>query len=171
MKFSTKLFASAVAAVALLFSTSADAQNSRKFGLGVNLGIPTSDFYSFAIGADARLQFDVSKQVSIPLVTGYTHLIGKELDNNVKVSDFGYIPLKTGLKVFFDESGSGLYGLGEIGAAFGVTKNAGTSFLYAPTLGYSFSSGLDLGIKYEGLSKGSGDQNQVALRIAYGFKL
>lgn len=171
MKLSTKLMASAAAAVALFFTTTVNAQDSRKFGIGVNLGVPTSDLYSFAVGADARLQFDVSKQISIPVTAGYTHLIGKDLGSNIKVADFGYIPLKTGVKVFFDESGSGVYGLGEVGAAFGVTNGSGTSFLYSPAIGYAFSNGLDLGIKYEGLSKGSGNQNQVALRIAYGFKL
>ncbi|WP_449440518.1 hypothetical protein [Pedobacter steynii] len=67
--------------------------------------------------------------------------------------------------------GQRLYGLGELGAAFGVTNGSGTSFLYSPALGYSWSNGLDLGVKYEGLSKGGGNLGQVALRIAYGFKL
>jgi len=165
MKNSTKFFATAVAAVALFFTTNASAQ---KLGVGVNLGVPTSDGYSFAIGADARFQFDVSKQVSIPVTAGYTHFIGKGLDG-LDVPDFGYIPVKAGVKVFFDETGSGLYGLGEVGAGFAVTGGSGTSFLYSPAVGYAFSSGLDLGVKYEGLSKG--DIGHVALRIAYGFKL
>ncbi|NRF38239.1 hypothetical protein [Pedobacter foliorum] len=167
MKNSTKFFATAVAAVALFFTTSANAQ---KLGVGINLGVPTTDGYSFAVGADARLQFDVSKQVSIPVTAGYTHFLGKTV-GGFDVPDFGYIPLKGGVKVFFDETGSGLYGLGEIGAGFGVTKGSGTSFLYSPAVGYAFSSGLDLGVKYEGLSKGGGNLGQVALRIAYGFKL
>ena len=168
---STKFLVSAVAAVALFFSTNVNAQESRKLGIGVNVGVPTTDGYNFAIGADARLQFDVSKQISVPVTVGYTHFVGEEITNNLKVSDFGFIPVKAGLKVFFDESGSGLYGLGEIGAAFGVTNNSGTSFLYSPALGYSWSNGLDLGVKYEGLTKGGGNIGQVALRIAYGFKL
>ena len=110
------------------------------------------------------MQFDVSKQVSIPVTAGYTHFLGKD-----NVSDFGYIPLKSVVQIFFDESGSGLYGLGEIGAAFGVTNSSGFSFLYSPAIGYSWSNGLDLGVKYEGFSKG--DVGQVALRVAYGFKL
>lgn len=165
MKNSTKFFATAVAAVALFFTTNVSAQ---KLGVGINLGVPTTDGYSFAIGADARLQFDVSKQLSIPVTVGYTHFLGKEIGGS-DVPDFGYIPVKAGVKVFFDETGSGLYGLGEIGAGFGVTNGSGTSFLYSPAVGYAFSSGLDLGVKYEGLSKG--DLGHVALRIAYGFKL
>jgi len=167
MKNSTKFFVAAVAVVALFFTTNASAQ---KLGIGLNLGVPTNDGYSFTVGADARLQFDVSKQISIPVTTGYTHFLGKEV-GGIDVPDFGYIPLKAGVKVFFDETGSGLYGLGELGAAFGVTNGSGTSFLYSPALGYSWSNGLDLGVKYEGLSKGGANLGQVALRIAYGFKL
>jgi len=168
MNRTNKIIASAVAVVALLFTTNANAQ---KLGVGLNLGIPTNDGYNFAVGADARLQFDVSKQVSIPVTAGYTHFFGKDLTNNVSVSDYGYIPLKTGLKLFLNETGSGVYALGEIGAAFGVTKNSGTHFVYAPAIGYSWSSGLDLGVKYEGVPVSGGTVGQVALRIAYGFKL
>lgn len=164
MKKSTTFLASAVAVVALFFSTSVNAQT--KLGIGVNLGVPTNDAHSFAIGADARLQFDVTKQLSIPVTTGYTHFIAKDGFN-----DYGFIPVKAGLKLFFDETGSGLYGLAEAGAAFGVTKDSGTSFIYSPAIGYSWSSGLDLGVKYEGLNKNGFNTGQVALRIAYGFKL
>jgi hypothetical protein len=174
MKLSTKLMASAVAAVALFFSTNVNAQESRKFGVGLTVGVPTTDLYSLSLGADARMQFDVTKRLSIPVAAGYNHYIAK--DNVLDLPDYGYIPVKTGLKYFFDPSGSGLYAMGEVGAAFGVTNDAKTTFLYAPTVGYSFSSGLDLGVRYENTGKGvdrigAPEMGQVALRIAYGFKL
>ncbi|SEB20156.1 hypothetical protein [Pedobacter hartonius] len=181
MKKSTKLFASAVAAVALLISTNVSAQ---KIGFGANLGIPTDGAYSFAAGIDARIQFDVTKQLSVPVATGYTNFFAKDRSyfNGaaiVDVPDYGYIPVKTGLKYFLDPTGSGVYAMAEVGAAFGVTDNAKTTFLYAPTIGYSWSNGLDLGLKYENTGKGDAlrlvdDKNrtgQIALRIAYGFKL
>jgi len=174
MKLSTKLMATTVAAVGLFFSTNVNAQESRKFGIGLSLGVPTTDFYSFAIGADARMQFDLTKRLSVPVAAGYNHYIAK--DNASNLPDYGYIPVKTGLKYFFDPSGSGLYAMGEVGAAFGVTSDAKTTFLYAPTVGYSFSSGLDLGVRYENTGRGvdrvgAPEMGQVALRIAYGFKL
>lgn len=174
MNKSTKLFASAAAAVAIFFSTNASAQ---KLGFGANLGIPTNSNYSFAAGIDARIQFDVTKQLSVPVATGYNHFFAKDRAYlpGENLPDYGYIPVKTGLKYFFDPTGSGVYAMGEVGAAFGVTDHARTTFLYAPTLGYSWSNGLDLGIKYENAGKGVdylGNQSgQVALRIAYGFKL
>jgi hypothetical protein len=174
MKLSTKLMATTVAAVGLFFSTNVNAQDSRKFGIGVSLGVPTTDLYSFALGADARMQFDLTKRLSVPVALGYNHYIAKDDVSNLP--DYGYIPVKTGLKYFFDPNGSGLYAMGEVGAAFGVTSDAKTTFLYAPTVGYSFSSGLDLGVRYENTGRGvdrigAPEMGQVALRIAYGFKL
>ncbi|MGY4384210.1 hypothetical protein ACVWYN_001236 [Pedobacter sp. UYP24] len=173
MKMSTKFFASAVAAIALFITTSVNAQDSRKFGIGVTLGVPTIDNYSVALGVDARLQFDVTKQLSIPVAVGYNHYIAK--NNVLNLPDYGYIPVKTGLKYFLNETGAGVYAMGEIGAAFGVSKSAKTTFLYAPTIGYSWSNGLDLGVRYENTGKGvdfiGSKFGQVALRVAYGFKL
>jgi len=172
MKKSTKFFATAAAAVAIFFTTNASAQ---KIGIGANLGIPTSDYYSFAAGVDLRVQFDVTKQLSVPIATGYTHFFAKDDALAGTLPDYGYIPVKTGLKYFFDPSGSGIYAMGEVGAAIGVSDHSKTTFLYAPTLGYSWSNGLDLGIKYENAGKGvdylGNESGQVALRIAYGFKL
>lgn len=181
MNKSTKFLATAVAAVAIFISTNVNAQ---KIGVGANLGIPTSDIYGFAAGLDLRIQFDVTKQLSVPVATGYNHFFAKNdvayfpngLGNAPEsLPDYGYIPVKTGLKYFFDPSGSGIYAMGEVGAAIGVSDHAKTTFLYAPTLGYSWSNGLDLGLKYENTGKGvdglGNESGQVALRIAYGFKL
>lgn len=179
MKTSTKIFASAAAAVAMFFTTNASAQ---KLGIGADIGIPTNSAYSFAGGLDARIQFNVTKQLSVPITTGYTHFWAKDryytaLGENTP--DYAYIPLKTGLKYFLAPSGSGTYIMGEVGAAFGVSTDSKTTFLYEPAIGYSWSNGLDVGIKYENAGKGdplsratdSGHTGQVALRIAYGFKL
>jgi hypothetical protein len=172
MKNSTKFLASAVAALALFVSVNANAQDSRKFGIGLNVGIPTSDFYGVAIGGDLRYQFDVSKQLSIPITAGFTNLMGKEIGStNVDYSDFSYIPVKAGLKYFFNDSGSGMYGLAEAGAAFSTGSSSGTNFVFSPALGYSWSNGLDLGVKYEGVSASGSTTGYAGLRLAYGFKL
>jgi hypothetical protein len=169
MKKSTKFLASAVAALAIFFSVNANAQGTRKFGIGLNVGVPTSDAYSFAIGGDLRYQLDVAKQLSIPITAGYTRLSGKEIGNTgVDFPSVGYIPVKAGLKYFFNDSGAGAYGLAEAGAGFLVGSGAsGTEFVYSPAIGYAWSNGLDLGAKYEGI----GSTGYVGIRLAYGFKL
>ena len=173
MKKITKIIATSAAAAALFFTTSVSAQSlSRNLGIGLNVGIPTTEGYDFAIGGDLRYQFNVDKQLSIPLTAGYTNISGSSdvLGTTVKYH-FGYIPVKVGAKYFFNDSGSGVYGLAELGAGFGTNKGSGTSFVYSPALGYAWDSGLDLGLKYEGLARDGGNTGYVGLRLAYGFKL
>ncbi|QPH40306.1 outer membrane beta-barrel protein [Pedobacter endophyticus] len=171
MKTITKIIATSAAVVALFFTTNANAQ-SRNFGIGLNVGVPTSDAYNVAIGGDLRYQFNVDKQLSIPVTAGYTHLNGKEIgDSGVNYPSFGYIPVKVGAKYFFNDSGAGAYGLAELGAGFGTNEGSGTSFVYSPAIGYAWSNGLDLGIKYEGLAQDGTSTGYVGLRLAYGFKL
>lgn len=168
MNKTSKFLATAAAAVALFFSTNANAQSSPKFGIGLNVGAPTRNSYSVAIGGDLRYQFDIDKQLSIPLTTGYTRFIAKDLPN---YPDFGYIPVKAGLKYFFNDTGSGVYGLAEAGAAFSVGAYSGTNFIYSPALGYAWSNGLDLAAKYEGFNDAGFNTGYFGLRLAYGFKL
>jgi len=175
MKNFTKIIATSAAVVALFFATNANAQ-SQKLGIGLSVGLPTSsDTHSFAIGGDVRYQFDVDKQLSIPVTAGYTHFIGKDTGiAGVKFADYGYIPVKAGVKYFFNESGAGVYGLAELGAIIGVSPSGvGTGFLYSPSVGYAWSNGIDLGVRYEGNTTKFLDKSlsQVALRLAYGFKL
>lgn len=177
MKKYTKIMATAAAAIAMFVSTNANAQtpsptnpSGQKMGVGLNLGVPTNDGSDFAIGADLRYQIDVTRQLSIPITTGFTSILGKKYDG-IDRYNMNYVPLKAGLKYFLNDSGAGAYALGEAGAAFGTNKGAGTSFVYSPAIGYSWSNGLDLGLKYEGLSKDKVNNGYVGARIAYGFKL
>ncbi len=169
MKKSLKFLAPAVAAIALCFTMNANAQ-SKKLGIGLNVGVPTNDAYGIALGGDLRYQFDVDKQLSIPITAGFTNFMGKEIGNtNVDFPDYSYIPVKAGLKYFFNDTGAGFYGLAEAGASFTTGSNIGTRFVYSPALGYAWSNGIDLGAKYEGISGGNG--GYAGLRLAYGFKL
>ncbi|MGY3054114.1 hypothetical protein ACVWYG_002317 [Pedobacter sp. UYEF25] len=175
----TKILTSAAFAVAVLFTTNANAQ-SKNFGIGLNAGIPTENGGQFAIGGDLRYQFNIDEQLSIPITAGYTNLSYKYDRNDANSgyvstssikSYFGYIPVKVGAKYFFDKSGSGIYGLGELGAAFGTDTGSGTSFVYSPAIGYSWNNGIDLAAKYEGLARDSRTSGYFGLRLAYGFKL
>jgi len=169
MKKSTKLIASAVAAVALFFTTNANAQSADskalRLGIGVNAGIPTTDGYSFVIGGDLRLQKDFSSNVSGLLSAGYNNWSVKD---ELGGGSYGMIPVKAGAKVFLAES---VYLSGELGAGFGTKSGSKTAFLWAPGVGYGFDNGLDIGLRYEGAEFSGGSLGQVALRVAYGFRL
>lgn len=169
MKKITKLFVTSAAAVALFFgfSGSANAQTSDaapwRMGIGLNLGIPTESYYGFAVGGDVRLQKTLTPGIAGILSLGYTSFSAKNSGIN-----YDFVPLKAGAKFFVAEN---VYVSGELGAGFETQSGGGTTFLYAPGVGYASDRGLDLGLRYEGASRNGGSLGQVALRIAYGFQL
>lgn len=171
-------------AAALLFSTQIFAQDTDiptpvenydqgfKLGFGLSAGAMTDDLYDFALGGDVRLQYDFSKRTSLTLTTGFTNLfIGDDID------DLGFIPAKAGFKVFWWEDE--FYAMMEAGAAFPVTNDysgaVDNSLLLSPSIGWA-NKYIDLSLRYEHYSDfptedGSGGVGQVAVRLAYGFRL
>lgn len=171
-RHSNKFFTAVVAIAVLLVSTNAKAQNEpagdskdTRLGIGLSLGLPTNDAYNIAVGGDLRLQKDFSSNLSGLLSVGYTNFSVKD---ELGGGSYGFVPLKVGVKIFPVER---FYFSGEIGAGIGTDKGQETAFLYAPGVGLGFNNGIDLGLRYEGLSVNSANLGQVALRIAYGFNL
>jgi len=143
-----------------------------RLGIGLNVGYPFQDPYDFNLGADARLQYDLSKRYSLTLTTGFSNLFVSGDDN-----DLGYIPVKAGFKAFILKDQ--LYLLGEAGAAFAVTNGYDkTSLLLSPGIGYATDK-IDISLRYEHFSDfptiDNGELNEglglLSLRVAYGFKL
>ena len=133
-----------------------------RLGFGINGGLPTNNTYDYALGIDARIQYDLSKQTSVTFTTGFTNLF---IGNSIP--DIGFIPAKAGFKAFVLKDQ--FYVLGEIGAGFAVTNGFNdTTFLWAPGIGYA-NENFDVSIRYEDYHKFN--TNQIALRLAYGFKL
>lgn len=176
----TKTFiASAAAAVAILFgtqnvnaqtTTSADDSKATRLGVGLSAGIPTTNGYDFAIGGDLRLQQDFTSNVSGLLSVGYNSF---SLDEGLAEDNLGYIPVKVGIKIFPVER---FYFSAEAGAAFGTRDGSKTSFVYAPGIGIGTNTGIDIGLRYEGMTGNVNglplkNPGQVALRLAYGFRL
>ncbi len=144
-----------------------------RLGFGINGGYALQDPYGLALGADARLQYDLSKRYSVAVTSGFSNLFVKGKNN-----DLGFIPVKLGFKAFVwnDE----FYVLGEGGAAFPVTNNyKKNSVIIAPGIGYA-TKFIDVSLRYEHYSDfpvtnndgtiGQG-MGQLSLRLAYGFKL
>jgi hypothetical protein len=134
-------------------------ENLFRLGYGLNGGVPRNDVYSFSIGADARLQYDISLKTSLAFTVGYTHLFKSG------EGDLGFVPAKFGFKSFI---GDQIYYLGEIGAAIGLYKDMGTSFLWAPGVGIA-TKHIDISLRYENYNRYN--TGQVSLRLAYGYKL
>lgn len=169
---STKLIASAVAAFAIFIGVNtASAQTSDqpdskawRLGAGVSVGLPTDNNYDIALGGDLRLQKDFFSNISGTLSAGYTNFSTKAEDSG----SIGYIPVKAGIKIFPIPR---FYISGEVGAAFGTDENQETALVYAPGIGVGTNTGIDLGLRYEGFAQNGNNLGQVALRVAYGFKL
>ena len=171
---------SIIAVLALCFAGTIQAQETmqesidnyeQKFrlGIGANVGYIFDDPYDFSLGADVRLQYDLSQRTSLTLTTGFTNLfIGDGIE------DLGFIPVKAGFKGFIWEDR--FYLMGEVGAAFAVTNDYDkTSLLLAPGVGYA-TKHIDFSLRYEyynDFPKANGGEGvgQLALRLAYGFKL
>jgi hypothetical protein len=143
-----------------------------RLGFGLNGGLPLNDPYDFNLGADARLQYDLSQRYSLTLTTGFSNIFVSG-DNN----DLGYIPAKAGFKAFVLKDQ--LYLMGEVGAAFAVTNGYNqTSLLLSPAIGYA-NENFDISLRYEHFNDFPVIKNdvtkdglgQVSLRLAYGFKL
>lgn len=187
MKTTKLLFASVAAALAILIgSTNSIAQTSpvddgdskaTRLGIGLSAGIPTTEGYKFGLGGDVRLQQDFTSNVSGIVSVGYntfsvkphpavTYPAGTDTDN------LDFIPVKAGIKVF---PVARFYFSGEVGAAFGTRDGSKTAFIYAPGIGVGTNTGIDVGLRYEGMSGNSPlvwkNPGQVALRLAYGFNL
>lgn len=162
----------------LLFSIFTTAQEQENYdqgfrlGIGINAGLPTNDPYDFNLGADARLQYDLSKRYSLTFTTGFSNMFVSGDDN-----DLGYIPVKAGFKAFVLKDQ--LYLMGEVGAAFAVTNGYDkTSLMLSPTIGYATDK-IDISLRYDYFNDFPIEKNNtikeglglISLRIAYGFKL
>lgn len=160
------------------FSTAAFAQNKSnyernfKYGVGLNTGLPLNKPYSFNLGGDVRVQYNISETYSLTFTTGYNNLFLKD-----DAPSFGYIPVKVGYKTFLFSNE--FYAMGEIGGAFSTTKAYNNnSMLFCPSVGYA-TKYIDISVRYEFLKdfpmiKDNVPDNglaQVMLRLAYGFDL
>ena len=144
----------------LLCSTAFFAQKKvgdMRLGYGFSGGIPFNG-YRGSVGIDGRFQYDISLKTSLLATTGYTHFFSNE------ISDLAYAPVKLGFKSHIGEQ---VYILGEVGAAFSTTGE-GTSLVWNPGIGIA-TKHIDISLRYENLS--NFDTAQVALRLAYGYKL
>lgn len=137
-----------------------------RLGVGLNVGAATSDGHNVTLGGDLKLQKDFTEVISGSVATGYTNFFADK--NVVNSRNFGFVPLKAGIKYFPTK---GFYLGAEAGAAFGTKEGAGTSFLYAPSVGITFNTNYDFSARYEALNQNGGTLSQVALRLAYAFSL
>lgn len=103
------------------------------FKAGLTAGAPigdTSDFSSFALGADVRAQYLVNPNFGIGVASGYNHFFGKDGS-----TDLGLIPL-AGFARYY-ASNKGLFVGADFGYGFLTNANNNSGGLYLnPQIGY-----------------------------------
>ncbi|SDD60502.1 hypothetical protein SAMN05216464_10243 [Mucilaginibacter pineti] len=149
-------------------SSSSSPADAAKFSIGFDGGLPTGkskNFYSVVLGGSLKYEMPIASSTLFTISAGYSSFQPKKEFKDAGLHAAGFIPLKAGIKYYFNE---GFYGEGQLGAVFSTGSDGGTAFVYAPGIGYTIEGGFDIGVRYEGWAK-SGTISQVALRVAYNF--
>ncbi|MDR0792017.1 MAG: outer membrane beta-barrel protein [Chitinophagaceae bacterium] len=132
---------------------------------------------SFGVGVTAKYAYNFTEKVAGTFQTGYIYFPGKTFPGG-KVNS-GQIPFKVGVRAssgnFYFEPQLGISSFDakanvnatDITDAESVSGST-TAFTYAIGLGVMASKNLDLGLRYEAMSK-EGTISFLALRIAYTF--
>jgi len=162
--------------VALTFSVKAQTNDDTPFkiGVGAMIGLPVGDFgdmASLAYGFDLMGEYAVAPSVALTLSIGYVDFSKKsewkdledELNTKLKL---GMIPVLAGAKFYFSDQ---IYGSAQIGLSFGTESGSGSTFTFAPGVGYKISENLDLLLKYQSATKNDADKSFLGLRLGYTF--
>jgi len=145
-------------------------------GLALNPGVVAGSS-EFVMGTEVSLNRHLVDNLEVTASVGYMHLFKAYPDayySNVTAPDTytftvkpgikNVVPVKAGLRLFL---GDQLYIGGEAGA--GITSRV-TSFLYTPSLGLRFKTGVDIGAMYDHYSNDR-IRNTLTLKLAYHLKL
>ena len=168
-----------LAAISVNAQKKTDSKEEQKvaFSVGVEGSLPVGTFadaYKFGIGGSAQVDFAVAPELALTLNAGYISYSGKSTSFTIggvtttyKNATAGLVPVLAGIKYKFGSSM--VYGSAQLGAAFSTQSGGGTSFAYAPGIGYNFSKNVDVLVKYQGFSNNGNSSSAVGLRLAYTF--
>jgi hypothetical protein len=137
-----------------------------QFSAGLNVGIPSGDwstYWNTGFGVDVRYEAPIQDKLNWTGSIGWLSFSGKSSQGND--GTLTAIPVVAGVKYYFQESNSGVYGGIDLGLFFwssnGTSEN---KFAFAPAIGYRLPK-FDFSFRYNAMS----DLNVVGLRAAYVF--
>lgn len=153
-----------------------------QFSVGLETGFPdgsASANYWIAIGGSLKYERPVNPDLSVSISAGYTDFnYTKAIKATIRAwggdgSGDNFVPIKVGLKHYFNADDPGFFAEMQAGGAISTEKHAGTAFIFAAGAGYEFGSGFEAGIRYEGWFKdnwvGNSGINQIGIRLGYNF--
>ncbi|MEP7253872.1 MAG: hypothetical protein ABI683_15875 [Ginsengibacter sp.] len=136
------------------------------FSIGLETGFPIGENgkpYSSILGGSLQYEYLPASDLGITVNGGYLNYAFK---SSYGGSSIGFVPLLAGVKYYFNR---GVFFHAQLGAAIGTARGQGTSFAYAPGIGFAISQKFDAEIKYMGISNSGGTLSDVGARIAYNF--
>lgn len=160
MKMQLLVLACAVLAIA----GHAQPKSPVRMGIAINMGGTLKAPERLGAGLDLRLQKSLGSGISGIATTGYYRFFKPDKGSR----DIGLVPLKAGLKYF---PARNVYAAAEVGVGIATQHGQETSFVFSPSVGLAFAQGFDISMKYENFTTYNGYLQQLALRLAYGFKL
>lgn len=157
-------------AVIAISTVTVQAQSVTKktvLSVGAEAGFPVGsaglgDVYSFAIGGSLQVEYLVSPDFGLTLKAGYLDYLAKGGGPGA----IGFIPVLAGFKYHFNPK---VYGSGQFGISFPTLSGGGSSFTYAPGVGFQVSQHVDLLARYEAASKSGFTYGNIGVRLAYSF--
>ena len=167
------------AVAAFTVSAQTEGKGKTRFSIGLEAGLPVGDagdIYSSILGGSVKAEIPVASSLFATVSGGYSSLsYEKEIKEALEAFGIdenpgGVVPLKAGLKYFFNKN---IYGAAELGAAIGTKKDSETAFAWAPGVGISYpvsdKNDIDFGVRYESWSKDGNSTDQIGFRIALKF--
>lgn len=185
----------AVAIVATVFTTNANAQ----FSAGIDVALPLGDFSdasSFGFGASVAYDFPLSDQMSVGGQAGYTMFPAKTPDGapDDYSASYAAIPILGNFKYYFADNTNGFYAMASVGISIFSSKveytydsfefvngsfvsvkekfeadNSGSYITFAPGIGMILNEKIDLNARYIIINSEGSSVNYMNIRAAYNF--
>ncbi len=153
-----------------LLGLSVQAQD--EFRAGINLGLPVGDagdITTFNIAIDLGYLFEVTEEVQVGPVLGYSHSFGDSIDTligSIDIDDIQFLPVAaTGHYNFTEEFWFGL----DLGYALGLNDGNDGGFYYSPKFAYGVTPNIDILAAYRGISLDGGSFDVLSLGVEFGF--
>ena len=142
-----KILFTAFTIVSLLTSNAQELKSN--FSLGIPVG-DVSEGYNVNVNFEFVYLWDISNQVQLGVVSGYSHFVGDSFEAqglSLKVDDAGFLPLNATFR--FNATAKTALSL-DFGYAFGLSLDGNSGgFTYAPKMYYNLDKSFDLYVSYK----------------------
>ena len=161
------------------FKSIAQTKTQPQLSIGGEFGSPVgqaSNIYDSVFGGSVKLEVPTKHPGLSMTGTGGINVYLVKLYYTGFLRNVAYLPLELGAKYYFSKIA---YVEGDAGASIFIGNNYSASraaFIYAPIIGVTAPTNhhrntIDLGLRYEGRVEKGGTVGQIAIRIAYRFKI